>query len=170
MAKDVRLFAGVRDQYLLTNKPGRWFVEEILRLSPPLADDCAARRLARDQYGSPLSAGDVEQVARRRRALEKQTADALIIPCSGGPRAKKEHAVVARAHFRPDEGYSRKRPLHAATIVPDFDNEPCSRPEKLGCSIQDATDEFQPIRAAGECDPRLAVVLGREPAHGGRAT
>jgi len=38
MARDVRYLRAFRDQYLLTNGPGRWFVEQYYRLSPPLAD------------------------------------------------------------------------------------------------------------------------------------
>src|SRR6266513_2132926 len=42
MARDVRYLRAFRDQYLLTNKPGRWFVEQYYRLSPPLADELRA--------------------------------------------------------------------------------------------------------------------------------
>src|SRR6266581_2428145 len=38
MAEEVRYLRAFRDQYLLTNKPGRWFVELYYRWSPPLAD------------------------------------------------------------------------------------------------------------------------------------
>jgi len=38
MAKDVRYLRAFRDEYLLTNAPGRWLVKEYYRLSPPLAD------------------------------------------------------------------------------------------------------------------------------------
>ena len=38
MAEEVRYLRAFRDQYLLTNKPGRWFVEVYYRWSPPLAD------------------------------------------------------------------------------------------------------------------------------------
>ena len=37
MAKDVRYLRAFRDEYLLTNAPGRWLVKEYYRLSPPLA-------------------------------------------------------------------------------------------------------------------------------------
>jgi hypothetical protein len=42
MAPDVRYLRAFRDQYLLTNKFGRWFVEQYYRLSPPLADQLRA--------------------------------------------------------------------------------------------------------------------------------
>jgi len=38
MAGQVRYLRAFRDQYLLTNSPGRWFVEWYYRSSPPLAD------------------------------------------------------------------------------------------------------------------------------------
>ena len=38
MAEEVRYLRAFRDQYLLTNKPGRWFVELYYRWSPPLAN------------------------------------------------------------------------------------------------------------------------------------
>ena len=38
MARDVRYLRAFRDQYLLPNKPGRWFVEQYYRVSPLLAD------------------------------------------------------------------------------------------------------------------------------------
>jgi len=34
----VRYLRAFRDQYLLTNKPGRWFVGLYYRWSPPVAD------------------------------------------------------------------------------------------------------------------------------------
>jgi hypothetical protein len=42
MARDVRYLRAFRDQYLLTNKLGQWFVEQYYRLSPPLADELRA--------------------------------------------------------------------------------------------------------------------------------
>jgi hypothetical protein len=42
MAPDVRYLRAFRDQFLLTNKFGRWFVEQYYRLSPPLADELRA--------------------------------------------------------------------------------------------------------------------------------
>ena len=42
MATDVRYLRAFRDQYLLTNKFGQWFVEQYYRLSPPLADELRA--------------------------------------------------------------------------------------------------------------------------------
>ena len=38
MAEELRYLRAFRDQYLLTNKPGRWFVELYYQWSPPLAD------------------------------------------------------------------------------------------------------------------------------------
>jgi bacillolysin len=38
MADDVRYLRAFRDQYLLTNKAGKWFVAHYYRLSPPIAD------------------------------------------------------------------------------------------------------------------------------------
>ena len=38
MAREVRYLRAFRDQYLLTNGLGRWFVAQYYRLSPPLAD------------------------------------------------------------------------------------------------------------------------------------
>jgi chitodextrinase len=42
MASDVRYLRAFRDQYLLTNKFGQWFVGQYYRLSPPLADELRA--------------------------------------------------------------------------------------------------------------------------------
>jgi len=42
MATDVRYLRAFRDQYLLTNKLGRRFVELYYRLSPPVADELRA--------------------------------------------------------------------------------------------------------------------------------
>jgi hypothetical protein len=38
MADDVRYLRAFRDQYLLTNEAGRWFVTQYYKYSPPLAD------------------------------------------------------------------------------------------------------------------------------------
>ena len=38
MAEQVRYLRAFRDQYLQTNEPGRWFVSQYYRYSPPLAD------------------------------------------------------------------------------------------------------------------------------------
>jgi thermitase len=38
MAQDVRYLRAFRDQYLQTNEPGRWFVSQYYKYSPPLAD------------------------------------------------------------------------------------------------------------------------------------
>ena len=43
MAEEVRYLRLFRDRYLLTNGPGRWFVELYYRWSPPVADYIRAR-------------------------------------------------------------------------------------------------------------------------------
>ena len=76
MAKDVRYLRAFRDQYLLTNKPGRWFVEEYYRLSPPLADDLRAHDAWRAIVRLALS--PLVMLSKwlvDDEALEKQTAD-----------------------------------------------------------------------------------------------
>jgi len=76
MAKDVRYLRAFRDQYLLTNKPGRWFVEEYYRLSPPLADDLRAHDAWRAIVRLALS--PLVMLSKwlvNDEALEKQTAD-----------------------------------------------------------------------------------------------
>ena len=42
MAAEVRYLRAFRDQYLLSNKLGRLFVEQYYRFSPPLADQLRA--------------------------------------------------------------------------------------------------------------------------------
>ena len=76
MAKDVRYLRAFRDQYLLTNKPGRWFMEQYYRLSPPLADELRAhddwRAIVRFAL-SPLVALSKRFVSGE--TFEKQTVD-----------------------------------------------------------------------------------------------
>jgi len=76
MARDVRYLRAFRDQYLLTNKPGRWFVERYYRLSPPLADKLRAhdgwRAIVRLAL-SPLVM--LSKWLVRDDMLEKETAD-----------------------------------------------------------------------------------------------
>ena len=76
MAKDVRYLRAFRDQYLLTNKPGRWFTEQYYRLSPPLADELRAhddwRAIVRFAL-SPLVALSKRFVSGE--TFEKQTVD-----------------------------------------------------------------------------------------------
>jgi hypothetical protein len=76
MARDVRYLRAFRDQYLLTNKLGRWFVEHYYRLSPPLAVELRAhddwRAIVRLAL-SPLVMLSKWLVSGK--ALEKQTAD-----------------------------------------------------------------------------------------------
>ena len=76
MARDVRYLRAFRDQYLLTNKPGRWFVEQYYRLSPPLADELRAhddwRAIVRFAL-SPLVALSKRLVSGE--TFEKQTVD-----------------------------------------------------------------------------------------------
>ena len=76
MARDVRYLRAFRDQYLLTNKPGRWFVERYYRLSPPLADKLRAhdgwRAVVRVAL-SPLVM--LSKWLVRDDMLEKETAD-----------------------------------------------------------------------------------------------
>jgi hypothetical protein len=76
MAPDVRYLRAFRDQYLLTNKFGRWFVEQYYRLSPPLADELRAhdgwRALVRFAL-SPLVA--LSKWLASDETFEKQTAD-----------------------------------------------------------------------------------------------
>ena len=76
MAGDVRYLRAFRDQYLLTNRPGRWFVAWYYRSSPPLADALRAhehwRAIVRVAL-SPLVMLSKRLVARD--TLEKETAD-----------------------------------------------------------------------------------------------
>jgi hypothetical protein len=76
MARDVRYLRAFRDQYLLTNKFGRWFVEQYYRLSPPLADELRAhddwRAIVRFAL-SPLVALSKRLVSGE--TFEKQTVD-----------------------------------------------------------------------------------------------
>jgi hypothetical protein len=74
MATEVRYLRAFRDQYLLTSKLGRWFVEQYYRFSPPLADQLRAhdgwRALVRAVL-SPLVALSKWMVGGG--ALERQT-------------------------------------------------------------------------------------------------
>jgi hypothetical protein len=76
MAGEVRYLRAFRDQYLLTNRPGRRFVEWYYRSSPPLADALRAherwRAIVRVAL-SPLVMLSKWLVARD--TLEKETAD-----------------------------------------------------------------------------------------------
>lgn len=45
--REVRLLRRFRDEYLLTNRPGRWLVALYYRVSPPLADELRDRPTAR---------------------------------------------------------------------------------------------------------------------------
>src|SRR5882672_4416102 len=76
MARDVRYLRAFRDQYLLTNKLGQWFVEQYYRLSPPLADKLRAhddwRAMVRFAL-SPLVA--LSKWLASGETFEKQTAD-----------------------------------------------------------------------------------------------
>jgi hypothetical protein len=76
MARDVRYLRAFRDQYLLTNKLGRWFVEQYYRLSPPLADELRAhddwRAIVRFAF-SPLVALSKRLVSGE--TFENQTVD-----------------------------------------------------------------------------------------------
>ena len=76
MAREVRYLRAFRDEYLLTNKPGRWFVEQYYRLSPPLADELRAhddwRAIVRFAL-SPLVALSKRLVSGE--TFEKQTVD-----------------------------------------------------------------------------------------------
>jgi hypothetical protein len=76
MAGDVRYLRAFRDQYLLTNSLGRWFVGQYYRLSPPFANELRAhdgwRAIVRLALGPlvTLSKGLVSD-----ETFEKQTAD-----------------------------------------------------------------------------------------------
>jgi fibronectin type III domain protein len=76
MATDVRYVRAFRDQYLLTNEPGRWFVKQYYRLSPPLADALRAhddwRAIVRFAL-APLVA--LSKWLVRDETFEKQTVD-----------------------------------------------------------------------------------------------
>ena len=76
MARDVRYLRAFRDQYLLTNKLGRWFVVQYYRLSPPLADELRShdgwRAIVRFAL-SPLVALSKRLVSGE--TFEKQTVD-----------------------------------------------------------------------------------------------
>ena len=76
MATEVRYLRAFRDQYLLTSKLGRLFVERYYRFSPPLAD----RLRAHDGWRAIVRVGLSPLVALSKRivsgeTLEKQTAD-----------------------------------------------------------------------------------------------
>jgi len=76
MARDVRYLRAFRDQYLLTNKLGQWFVEQYYRLSPALADKLRAhddwRAMVRFAL-SPLVA--LSKWLASGETFEKQTSD-----------------------------------------------------------------------------------------------
>ncbi len=76
MATEVRYLRAFRDQYLLTNKLGRWFVDQYYRFSPPLADELRAhdgwRAIVRVAL-SPLVA--LSKWIVSSETLEKQTVD-----------------------------------------------------------------------------------------------
>jgi len=76
MAREVRYLRAFRDQYLLTNKLGRWWVEQYYRLSPPLADELRShddwRAIVRFAL-SPLVALSKRLVSGE--TFEKQTVD-----------------------------------------------------------------------------------------------
>jgi hypothetical protein len=76
MANDVRYLRAFRDQYLSTNRAGRWLVEQYYRLSPPLANELRAhddwRAIVRLAL-SPLVALSKRLVSEEM--LAKQTAD-----------------------------------------------------------------------------------------------
>jgi hypothetical protein len=76
MATEVLYLRAFRDQYLLTNKFGRLFVEQYYRFSPPLADRLRAhdgwRAIVRVAL-SPLAA--LSKWVVGSETLEKQTAD-----------------------------------------------------------------------------------------------
>ncbi len=78
LATEVRYLRAFRDQYLLTSKLGRLFVEQYYRFSPPLADQLRAhdgwRAIVRVAL-SPLVALSKWMVSRE--TFEKQTADPL---------------------------------------------------------------------------------------------
>jgi hypothetical protein len=76
MATEVRYLRAFRDQYLLTNKLGRWFVAQYYRFSPPLADWLRAR----DGWRSVVRVALTPLVALSKRVVssetvEKQTVD-----------------------------------------------------------------------------------------------
>ena len=76
MATEVRYLRAFRDQYLLTSKLGRLFVEQYYRFSPPLADQLRAhdgwRAIVRVAL-SPLVA--LSKWAVSAETLEKGTVD-----------------------------------------------------------------------------------------------
>ena len=76
MAEDVRYLRAFRDQYLLDNEAGRWFVEQYYWLSPPLADFIREH----DSLKSLVRAGLTPLVELSKflvddEAVKKQTAD-----------------------------------------------------------------------------------------------
>jgi len=76
METEVRYLRAFRDQYLLTHKLGRWFVDRYYRFSPPLADRLRAhddwRAIVRVAL-SPLVA--LSKWVVSSETLEKQTVD-----------------------------------------------------------------------------------------------
>jgi len=76
MARDVRYLRAFRDQYLLTNKLGRWLVVQYYRLSPPLADGLRSH----DDWRTVVRFALSPLVALSKRVVsdetfEKQTVD-----------------------------------------------------------------------------------------------
>jgi uncharacterized repeat protein (TIGR01451 family) len=76
MATEVRYLRAFRDQYLLTNKQGRWFVDQYYRFSPPLADELRTH----DGWRSVVRVALWPLVALSKsivssETLEKQTVD-----------------------------------------------------------------------------------------------
>ncbi len=76
MATEVRYLRAFRDQYLLTNKFGQWFVDQYYRFSPPLADELRTH----DGWRSVVRVALWPLVALSKwivssETLEKQTVD-----------------------------------------------------------------------------------------------
>jgi hypothetical protein len=78
MARDVRYLRAFRDQYLLTNNLGKWFVKQYYRLSPPLADELSTH----DGWRAIVRVALAPLVVLSKwlvsvETFEKQTADQL---------------------------------------------------------------------------------------------